>query len=318
MSLRKRIELIVLIIVFILLCLTIVTVAWNWAPDQPVAALKEQWAPAPSKFIDINGLSVHLRDEGLEDDPVPVMLIHGTSSSLHTWEPWVKALKKDRRVITMDLPGFGLTGPNADGDYSNAMYTRFILALMDKLHLSRVVLGGNSLGGEIAWNVAVAAPQRIEKLILVDAAGYPFTPKSIPLGFQIARMPIMSWFMDHTLPRSMMEQSVKNVFGNPDKVTPELVDRYVAMTRRAGNRAALRQRIKSLDLGDHSEEIKTIHKPTLIIWGGKDQLIPPENASLFERDIAGSKLIMFDDLGHVPQEENPVVTVAAVKIFLMR
>ena len=184
------------------------------------------------------------------------------------------------------------------------------------MHVRRAILGGNSLGGEIAWEVAVAAPNRVEKLILVDAAGYAFTPKSIPLGFKLARMPEMSWLMNHCLPRSMMEESVKNVYGNPEKVTPAVVDRYEAMTRRAGNREALRLRLTQLTAGKDVELIKTIHVPTLILWGGKDQLIPPENASWFQRDIEGSKLIMFDDLGHVPQEENPVVTLAAVNIFL--
>jgi len=316
MSVRHRVSLAVLCFFILSAGALFLGLAIAWAPDKPLDDLKQKWAPAPSKFIDVHGLQVHVRDEGLADDPVPVMLIHGTSSSLHTWEPWVKALKAQRRVITMDLPGFGLTGPNQENDYSTTAYVRFILDLMDSLHLSKVVLGGNSLGGEIAWEVAAAAPARVDKLILVDAAGYAFTPKSIPVGFQIARMPAMSWVMDHCLPRSMVESSVKNVYGRPEKVTPALVDRYEAMMLREGNRPALRQRIQQLAIGDHAELIKTIRVPTLILWGGKDQLIPPENAAWFQRDIANSKLIMFDELGHVPQEENPVVTVAAVRIFL--
>ena len=315
-SLKKKLMMVLFVIFLCLVAIALIGLALTWAPDKTADELSEQWAPRPSQFIDVKGLFVHVRDEGWIEDPAPIMLIHGTSSSLHTWEGWVKELKKQHRVITMDLPGFGLTGPNQSNDYSNATYTQFILDLMDAMHVQRAILGGNSLGGEIAWEVAVAAPNRVEKLILVDAAGYAFTPKSIPLGFKLARMPEMSWLMNHCLPRSMMEESVKNVYGNPEKVTPALVDRYEAMTRRAGNREALRLRLTQLTAGKDAELIKTIHVPTLILWGGKDQLIPPENASWFQRDIAGSKLIMFDDLGHVPQEENPVVTLAAVNIFL--
>ena len=293
-----------------------ISLALTWAPDRSVAELTQQWAPPPSQFVDVKGLLVHVRDEGWHEDPAPIVLIHGTSSSLHTWEGWVKELKKQHRVITMDLPGFGLTGPNQTDDYHIANYSQFILDLMDAMHVNHAVLGGNSLGGEIAWHVAAAAPNRVDKLILVDAGGYAFTPLAIPLGFKLARLPAMSWLMTHTLPHSMMEQSVKNVYGDPEKVTSALVDRYEAMTLRAGNRHALGIRMKQLDQGADADLIKNIHAPTLILWGGKDKLIPPENAAWFQRDIVGSKLIMFDELGHVPQEENPVVTLAAVNIFL--
>lgn len=316
MRLRPRLSLILLCLLMLLMGGLFLTLALVWAPDKSVEELKPKWAPPPSQFIQLQGQSVHLRDEGWQQDPVPVLLIHGTSSSLHTWEPWVAGLKNEHRVITMDLPGFGLTGPNADGDYSDAAYTRFILNLMDALHLKRVILGGNSLGGEIAWQVAAAAPQRVEKLILVDAAGYPFTPVSVPLGFRIARMPALAWLMDYCLPRSTIERSVRDVFGHPEKVSPALVDRYEAMLLRAGNRRALRQRLSQLNTGADAAQIRQIHIPTLILWGGKDRLIPPENALRFQQEISGSKLIMFDELGHVPQEEGPVVTLAAVRIFL--
>ncbi|MFZ6847977.1 alpha/beta fold hydrolase [Undibacterium sp. RuRC25W] len=296
--------------------MALISLALTWAPDKSVDELKQQWASPPSQFVDVKGLMVHVRDEGWHEDPVPVLLIHGTSSSLHTWEAWAKELKKQHRVITMDLPGFGLTGPNQTNDYSIATYTQFIQDLMDTLHVERAVIGGNSLGGEIAWETAVAAPNRVERLILIDAAGYPFTPLSVPLGFKLAKMPAMSWLMTHCLPHSMVEESVKNVYGNPEKVTAALVDRYEAMTLRAGNRQALGIRMKQLNSGGDDNLIKRIQMPTLILWGGKDKLIPPENATLFHQDIVGSKLIMFDELGHVPQEENPVVTLAAVNIFL--
>lgn len=291
-------------------------IALSWAPDVPVSALRERWAPPPSTFIDIGGLQVHVRDEGPRDDPTPMVLIHGTSASLHTWEGWAAALRGTRRVITFDLPGFGLTGPNASGDYSDASYVRFTLALLDALGLKRVVLGGNSLGGAIAWQTAAAAPERVAQLILVDAGGYPLDSVSVPIGFRIARLPLLRDLMRYTLPRGVVESSVRNVFGDPGRVTPALVDRYMAMTSRAGNREALGRRMSQLVWGEGLERLQALTQPTLIIWGGRDRLIPPAHAQHFAHDIKGSTLAMFDDLGHVPHEEDPQRTVAAVQQFL--
>lgn len=298
------------------LALISASIALTWAPDKPVSELRQRWAPPPSRFVEVQGLQVHVRDEGPRHDTLPILLIHGTSASLHTWEGWVAAMKDRHRVITMDLPGFGLTGPNAQDDYSNPVYIKFILDLMDTLGVQKCILGGNSLGGEIAWQVAAAAPQRVDKLILVDAGGYAFQPKSLPIGFVMARTPVLNKLVEWTLPRSLMEKSVRNVYGDPGLVTPELVDRYEAMTLRQGNRHALVRRFSQLDAGATAAKIKTLKLPTLIIWGARDQLIPIEYGQRFKQDIAGSQLVRFEKLGHVPHEEDPADTVAAVKAFL--
>jgi pimeloyl-ACP methyl ester carboxylesterase len=291
-------------------------VAATWEPDRPLAELKARWAPAPSSFVDVQGMSVHLREEGPRADPVPIVLLHGTSSSLHTWDGWAAELKPNRRVIRFDLPGIGLTGPPPDADYSIERYVRFVAAMLDALGVSRCVLAGNSFGGQVAWETALAHPARVEKLILVDAAGYPFQPVSLPIGFRIARIPLLNRLMEFTLPRSVIESSLRNVYADPGKVTPELVDRYFELTLREGNRRALAQRFAQAPAGIHPERIPALKVPTLILWGARDRLIPPGDAERFQRDIPGSRLIVFDRLGHVPQEEDPTATVAAVKQFL--
>lgn len=287
----------------------------TWAPDRSVQDLSARWATAPSQFMAVNGMQVHVRDEGPRDDPMPIVLLHGTSASLHTWDGWAASLRGQRRVIRFDLPGFGLTGPDPQGDYSMAAYVRFVGAMLDVLGVRSCVLVGNSLGGQIAWETAVALPQRVGKLVLVDAAGYPLHSESVPLGFRVARMPGLRVLMEHVLPRGIVESSVRNVYGDPAKVTPALVDRYYDLALRAGNRQALAQRL-SLSLSSHTDPIKTLKLPTLILWGAKDRLIPLENGNHFASDIAGSKLVVFDGLGHVPHEEDPQQTVAAVKAFL--
>lgn len=291
-------------------------VALNWAPDRTVEELSTRWAAPPSEFIDLNGLKVHVRDEGRRDDPVPIVLLHGTSDSLHTWSGWVRALESERRIIRVDMPGFGLTGPVPDGDYTIEAYTRFAVSVLDHFGLDHAVVGGNSFGGWVAWETALAAPGRVEALILVDAAGYAFESRSVPIGFRVAKIPVLNRLVDSVLPRSLVESSVRNVYGDPSRVTPELVDRYYELTLREGNRGALVQRFSQAPLGLHESRIRDIRVPTLILWGGRDGLIPVEYGGLFNRDIAGSRLVVFDDLGHVPQEEDPARTVAAVKSFL--
>ena len=304
----------------LLLIASAIAVGLSHEPDWPVQSLVARWAPPPSDFVEIKGQLVHLRDEGPRNDPLPIVLVHGTSASLHTWEGWVRALKGQRRVITFDLPGFGLTGPfsgqYSPDDYRGDSYVRFVLDLLDALKVERAVLGGNSLGGEVAWRTAVAAPRRVASLVLVDAAGPAFTPLEVPLGFRLARLPVLNRVSEWALPRDLVAQSVRSVYGHPDRVTPELIDRYFQLTLREGNRRALRMRMQSQVIGEGAERIASIQQPTLILWGGQDRLIPPAIAQQFKQQIAGSQLVVFDDLGHVPQEEDPARSVAPVKVFL--
>ena len=300
----------------LLAALAVVAVASAWAPDRPLETLRARWAPPPSQFLTVGGLAVHLRDEGPRDDPLPIVLIHGTSASLHTWDGWAAALHGERRVIRFDLPGFGLTGPSADADYGIAAYVRFVLAVLDTLQVERVVLAGNSLGGEVAWRTALAAPQRVERLVLVDAGGYAFTSRSVPLGFRLARLPVVRDLAGSLLPRSLVERSVREVYGDPARVEAALVDRYYELALREGNRRALVQRFEQVHPGAAAASIPRLRVPTLVLWGGRDRLIPPEHAAAFGRDIAGSRVVVFDELGHVPHEEDPARTVAEVRRFL--
>lgn len=287
----------------------------TWAPDKPVSALAARWAQPPSQFIEVDGMQVHLRDEGPRDDPIPIVLLHGTSASLHTWDGWAQSLRGQRRVIRFDLPAFGLTGPHPNNDYSVAAYVRFVGGVADKLGVKQFVLVGNSLGGQIAWATALAQPQRVSKLVLVDAAGYPFQSSSVPIGFRIARVPGLRVLMEHVLPRGIVASSVRNVYGDSEKVTSELIDRYYDLTLRSGNRQALAYRLDQRMSGDEAH-IKDLKLPTLILWGAKDKLIPLDNAQRFASDIRASKLVVFDTLGHVPHEEDAQKTVEAFKEFL--
>lgn len=313
MQLRKALVALALIV----LAAVLVAVGDAWAPDRPVADLAARWAPPPSEFVTIQGMQVHLRDEGPRDDPLPLLLLHGTSASLHTWNGWTQELSPDRRVVRVDLPGFGLTGPFPHDDYSIERYIEFMAALLDSLGLQRVVVAGNSFGGQVAWESAVEMPARVAALVLVDAVGYPFTPESVPLAFQLARYPALRPIIERLLPRRVVRASLHDVYGDPDRVDEALVDRYYELALREGNRHALGLRFAHVMPTDaRARRIATITQPTLILWGGRDRLIPLASGEGFARDIAGSRLVVFEALGHVPHEEAPVDTVIVVKDFL--
>ena len=308
----------------VLLILTAIAIPLSREPDRSPESLVARWAPAPSDFIEVKGQVVHLRDEGPRDDPSPIVLLHGTSSSLHTWDGWAKNLRAQRRVISFDLPGFGLTGPwagqdvkaYASDDYRADTYARFVLDVMDRLEVPRAVVGGNSLGGDVAWRVAALAPQRVERLVLVDATGPPFEPGSVPLGWYFVRAPVIGTLAEHILPRALVVQGLTSVWGNPERITGELVDRHFELALREGNRHALGLRLRQLEWGEGAERIATLRQPTLILWGRRDRLVPPSVGEYFQKSIPGSELVLFDGLGHVPHEEDPARTLPALRKFL--
>ena len=152
--------------------------------------------------------------------------------------------------------------------------------------------------------------------MLCAARGDDFKPESVPIGFALARIPVVRQLIRNVLPRNFVRSSIENVYGDPSRVKPELVDLYFDLTTRAGNRQALMQRLEQLEPGAMAHRLPEIRQPTLILWGRKDHLIPVENAERFHRDIDNSTLVIWDDLGHVPHEEDPARTVRALQSFL--
>jgi pimeloyl-ACP methyl ester carboxylesterase len=293
-----------------------------WKNDIPLEDLKKKYTNTESKFVEIDGMNVHYRDEGNQNDSIPLVLIHGTGASLHTWEGWVNDLKTQRRIITLDLPAYGLTGANPTGDYSMEYYSQFIDKLLTKLAVNQCIMGGNSLGGGISWNYALAYPDKVKKLILVDAGGYQMKSKSVPIAFQIARMPYIKGLFKYVTPRSIVESSIKNVYIQDEKITEELIDRYFELSLREGNRQAFLDRMSAFSKNskevfeNKSDKIKTIQVPTLILWGEGDGLIPTEVAQKFHEDLPNDTLVILKNLGHTPMEEDPKATVVVVKEFL--
>lgn len=284
--------------------------------DIPVEKLKEKYANKASSFITINGMDVHYRDEGVKSDSIPIVLIHGTGASLHTFNAWANELKKTKRVIRMDLPAYGLTGPFSDKNYSIDNYVKFIQKFLSKLKIEKCILGGNSLGGQIAWNFTANYPNNVEKLILIDAAGYPMKSKSVPIAFKVAQTPVLNKLLLYITPRFMVRASVENIYFDTSKVTDSMIQRYFDLTLREGNRKAFVDRLNIRNSKNQYDKIKTIKQPTLILWGAEDLLIPVENAYKFQKDLPNNKLVILNNSGHTPMEENPIKSLKEVVLFL--
>jgi pimeloyl-ACP methyl ester carboxylesterase len=233
-----------------------------WKNDIPLETLKSKYASPSSSFVDVMQMKVHYRDEGIKSDSVPLVLIHGTGASLHTWEHGVNALKDSFRIITLDLPAYGLTGPNPDRIYSQEFYVDFMNEFLKSIQVDQCIIGGNSLGGAIAWNYTHQYPEKVKKLILIDAAGYPMISESKPIAFTLAQIPVLKHVLNFITPKFLAEKSVINVYEDPTKVTDTLVNRYYELFLRAGNRQAFVDRMNFSEYPDYLEKIRAIQTYT--------------------------------------------------------
>jgi pimeloyl-ACP methyl ester carboxylesterase len=247
---------------------------WLYAPDKPRAELEAQYAAPPSVFIQVAGMRMHVRDTGPKTAP-PVILLHGLGSSLHTWEPWAQALSHTHRVIRYDLPGFGLTGADPTGDYSDARSMLVLGALMDALSVRRASLVGNSLGGKLAWMFAATHPERADRLVLISPDG--FASRDFEYG-KTSDLPWVVNLLPYTLPTFMLRMNMAPAYGDKKRLTDEIMQRYRDMMLAPGVRQALLDRTAQVMLQPPEPMLRRIQAPTLLVWGEKDGMIPFGNA----------------------------------------
>lgn len=274
--------------------------------------LYQKYTNEHSRFIPINGNLIHYREEG---EGFPLVLLHGAFSSLHTYDGWTQELKKHFRVIRFDLPGFGLTGPLASHDYSLQNHLRYLDLLLNRLKVGKCYIAGSSLGGWLTWEYTLRYPERIEKMILLDAAGF-IEEKSIPLPFKMARTPLVNKTLKYVVHKTVLEQFVKQVYFDQNKVTPALVDRYYDLFTREGNTTAFIKLVNRPFL-DNTAKLKHIKTPSLILWGEEDKWIPVEFAYRFYDALSNVKAIVYAETGHLPMEEHPKATATDALDFLL-
>ena len=287
------------------------------APDIPVATLRARYASPASRFVEVSpGLVVHIRDEGRRDG-LPLVLLHGSNASLHTWEPWVARLRTTTRIITYDAPAHGLTGPNPSGDYSNAAQAAVLDAVVRSLQVDRFVLGGNSMGGGVAARYAADHPAKVVGLILIDASGQPYDdPNSGSWLLRTISLPGVRNIVAELTPRWMIAGALDGAVSVKSILSPAAIDRYWQLLRYPGNRVATIERFAQGYSSVPSADLAKITAPTLILWGREDRFIPVTSAKYFSDCIRNSRSVIYDHVGHLPMEEAPDRSAADVRGFL--
>jgi pimeloyl-ACP methyl ester carboxylesterase len=297
----------VALLIVTLLCFVLVA---NVRSDLPVGELLPMYGSGGSRFAVIEGMRIHYRDEGAGP---PLLLIHGTSSSLHTWDGWVQRMR-GRRIVRLDLPGFGLTGPAPDADYRAARDARIVASLLDRLRIDRVDVAGNSLGGRVALTLALEYPARVNSLILIDSRG--LSGQYPPTIEQLAGLPVIGQALRWVTPRALVRRGIQGVYADPSRVTDRLVDRYYDLIRRDGNRQAMIDASAGPDDPYLDSRLSEIKVPVLLQWGEYDRRIPLSVACRMRDGLRDATLVIYAGAGHVPMEELPDQTSADAESFL--
>ncbi len=283
----------------------------NWHRDLPVEQLNQQYSFPDAHYVEVDDMQVHYRISGQGE---PILLLHDANSSLHTWAVWTAMFASKYQVISVDLPGFGLTGPHPRGSYSAFMYANFLEQFVKQLNLTTFNLVGNGLGAQVAWFYAAEYPDRLHKLVLLDAPG--FEPKSSGTINYLSRTPVLNRTVWKVTPKSFIRLMLQDIYADDALVTDSLVQRSFDLLLRPGNRKAFTDRAAVSDNRPPVDIIEKIKAPTLILWGAEDTRISPEYAYEFHRRIHGAFLRIYQNTGHWPQEENPVQTAQDVQAFL--
>ncbi len=307
---------------FIILGIIAVLLAAAWVklrgPDIPYEALEAKYTNGASRFIDLpGGLHVHYQDDG--DPALPALvLLHGFGDSYTSWEGWVQQLKTRFHLLSLDFPGHGLTRAPEGYSLSGDGLADFVDAFAAQLGLPKFAVAGNSMGGGVAWQLALRHPQRINALILVDAAGFPNEkpPAAVPLAFKILRYPLGRALLRNIDNRPLIDEGLRTDVSDKALITPALVDRWAELQRAPGHRAILMSVNMSSLMSASPEALRGINVPTLILHGGNDVLIEPASAGKFAAAIPGAKVLIYPNVGHLPQIEIPQRSAADVAEFL--
>ncbi|MCX8123380.1 MAG: alpha/beta hydrolase [Spirochaetes bacterium] len=283
----------------------------------PLDDLKPKYANESSRFIIIDGTTIHIRDEGKKDKPV-LLLIHGVCSSLHTWDGWVSLLKEHFRIIRFDIPGFGLSGQIPSKNYTPEYSVELLNKAIEEIGIKKLSIAGNSLGGFIAWKFAVAHPDKVEKLILIDSVGY---PQDMPWLLKFSTNIFVRPFARIGMPRYFINKAVHEVYGDQTKVTDAVVDRYFELSQKEGNRRAwidvfmvMKEYSKKQDL---SRGLTAIKCPIMVMWGTKDTWIPyTTEFPKWQKDLPNAVFKVYEGVGHIPMEEIPEQTAQDAFEFL--
>ena len=297
-------------IIFVLFTLPLLFTL-NITNDIPLEELKVEFKNKNSRFVEVDGIFVHYVDEG---NGIPIILLHGTGASLHTWDLWSEKLKDKYRVLRITLPGFGLSGPRSDKKYKIKDYVNLLESFVELMGIEKFYLAGNSLGGSIAWLYTSFYQKKVKKLILINSSG--FELDEMPFVIRIARNNYLNFLIKKTSPQFLIKKSLKEVFYDDNLISKSITDRYYKLNLREGNRQAFIDR-SLVNYTDYTPRLKKIKSPTLILWGKNDEWINVKYAQKFKTMIKGSRLSIMNETGHIPMEERPFESLEIVMDFLL-
>ena len=286
-----------------------VFIARGEAPPRPPG----QWwqrAGVEPRYEDLSGLRVRYVRRGRGPT---LVLLHGLASSIYTWADVIPALAEDHDVVAVDLPGFG--GSDIPEELSSSVYPATVLALMDRLGISRATLVGNSLGGSVAVVLAARHPERVRRIVLIDAAGFNLDPSRRPLILRlIGFAPVPAALDALPIRRRVVTAALRQVFHERSRVTPEKVEEYLAPLARPGATEAIRSLLNQPSFGLPAL-VREVRVPTLIIWGRNDRWVPVADADRFASAIPAARKVVLEECGHLPQEERPAEVARLLEEF---
>jgi len=288
-------------------------------PDIPYATLEAKYVNPASRFVDLpGGIRAHYQEYGDPAHPL-LLLLHGFGDSYTSWEGWVRVLKDRLHLIVLDFPGHGLTRAPEGYVLNSADLADFVDGFAGQLALPPFAVAGNSMGGGVAWQLAVRHPARLQALILVDAAGFPNEkpPPAVPLAFKLLRYGIGRAILRNIDNRPLIDSGLKVDVFDKSLITPALVDRWAEFQRAPGHRAILMSANPASFGQADPARLAGIRVPTLILHGESDVLIEPASAARFAAAIPGARLITYPQVGHLPQIEIPQRSATDVGDFLL-
>lgn len=304
------------LVVVLVLLIAIPVAFFLLSPNRIIAksVAKEELRTSASQFMNWRGAELHYTDEG---SGFPVMMIHGFGGSYHNFKPLADIMKKQYRVICVDLPGFGLSDFPAVKEGENYLqdYRDYISFFMDTMHLDSVYVIGNSMGGAVTWMSAIDHPDKVKKIVLLNPAGY--DSEEISGKLAMFKFKSVRQVFEKGMPLFMSEQGLSKVYYNDSLASKQTALINNKFTNREGNITHMLNLALAKQFPD-TAYIKQVHCPTLVVWGNEDEIIPVAHAQRFQRDIQGSELLIFEKCGHCPMMEMPEETAQAAHQFLQK